>query len=71
MGYPGVAIRSHYPVPVAGIRLKVVVRIRNPYISMYGIINPVTIGQEFIIKNLERYSRLDGLRFRCFDKPQA
>lgn len=47
---PGIAVGSHYPMAVGGIRLEIRSRIREPDISIFRIIYPIPMRCKVIIE---------------------
>jgi hypothetical protein len=43
IGYPGISIVSHCPITIGCIRLEVRTNVRDPNITIIGIINPLSI----------------------------
>jgi hypothetical protein len=52
IGSPGPAFIRIYPVPIGGIRLEIRTGFRHPGIAITGILYPMPVRAQFIIKGL-------------------
>jgi hypothetical protein len=53
--YPSIAIFSHCPITIGAIGPKSIGNIRIPYITITGIIVPITVWRQLVIKDAKRH----------------